>query len=86
MNAITEILDRHVCQPPLPDAEVRPCCVRATVTAMMRAYRNAISSDADEALHYLWRWSQLSGPERDYILSFAPFADLPIEAWPAPEL
>src|SRR6516225_2091019 len=70
VNAITEILDRHVCQPPLPDAEVRPCCIRATVTAMMRAYRNAISSDADEALHYLWRWSQLSGPERDHILSF----------------
>jgi hypothetical protein len=86
MNIIAEIVDRHVCQPSLPDGEVRPCCIRATVTAMMRAARSAISSDADEALHYSWRWSRLSEPERDYILSFAPFADLPIEAWPAPEL
>ena len=86
MDIIAEISDRHACQRSLPDGGVRPCCIRATVSAMMRAYRNAISSDADEALQYSWRWSQLSGPERDYILSIAPFADLPIETWPAPPL
>jgi hypothetical protein len=86
MNVIAEIVDRHVCQPPLPDGEIRSCCIRATLNAMMRALHNAISSDEDEALQYSWRWSRLSGPERDYVLSVAPFADLPIELWPAPQL